>query len=134
MGSRRSMDARTKASIAPAVSGRSWGSAVPETIGFERASSGKSHSYVTPRTSSPRPRAKAISVADGSNETIFMPRTRSTGERAELERALQDLAERPQGSSGLGAVHHAVVERERQDGGRPGIDAPIDDERLRLEH
>src|SRR5437870_5220391 len=40
------------------------------TIGFSRAAPGKSHSGETPTTSSPRPRAKQISVAAGRRETI----------------------------------------------------------------
>jgi hypothetical protein len=41
-----------------------------DTIRRVRASGGKSHSKVTPTTSSPAPIANRISVVDGSNETI----------------------------------------------------------------
>src|SRR5262249_10423568 len=38
------------------------------TTGLVFAGAGKSHSFETPTSRSPRPRAKAISVADGKNE------------------------------------------------------------------
>ncbi len=41
-----------------------------ETTRRERASGGKSHSKVTPMTSSPAPMANRISVVEGSNDTI----------------------------------------------------------------
>ena len=41
-----------------------------DTIRRVRASGGKSHSNVTPTTSSPRPSSNRISVADGNRETI----------------------------------------------------------------
>src|ERR1700722_19517435 len=40
------------------------------TTVLERAAGGKSHSWLTPTTCWSRPRAKRISVADGSSETI----------------------------------------------------------------
>lgn len=40
-----------------------------DTTRFERTSSGWSHSKVTPTTSSPRPNANRISVAEGSTDT-----------------------------------------------------------------
>ncbi len=46
-----------------------------ETIRRPRASAGKSHSNVTPTTSSPAPTAKQISVVDGSSDTIRTPVT-----------------------------------------------------------
>src|SRR5260370_34339978 len=39
---------------------------------FVRACGGKSHSWLTPTISRSKPRAKRISVADGSSETIRM--------------------------------------------------------------
>src|SRR3989442_13637968 len=51
--------------VAPSYSKSAW-----LTIGFSRAAPGKSHSGETPTTSSPRPRAKQISVAAGRRETI----------------------------------------------------------------
>src|ERR1700744_1663405 len=42
------------------------------TLGRFRASAGKSHSCVTAATSEPRPRAKRVSVADGTRETMRM--------------------------------------------------------------
>src|SRR4051812_13129459 len=38
--------------------------------GLPTTSAGQSHSWVTPTSSSPRPSAQTISVADGSRETI----------------------------------------------------------------
>src|SRR5713226_1351177 len=43
------------------------------TIFLVRTWAGKSHSWLTPTTSSSRPRAKRISVAEGRRETIRMP-------------------------------------------------------------
>ncbi len=41
-----------------------------DTTVRRRASAGVSHSKVTPTTSSPAPRAKRISVVEGSRETM----------------------------------------------------------------
>lgn len=45
-----------------------------DTIRRERAAAGKSHSKVTPTTTSPAPTANSTSVADGNSETIRTPR------------------------------------------------------------
>src|SRR5437870_890667 len=44
------------------------------TTVFVRACAGKSHSWLTPTTSRSNPSANRISVADGSSETIRMPK------------------------------------------------------------
>jgi len=59
---------RTSASIWPGVNPA--GNVEVETMRRDAASGGKSHSKLTPTTSSPAPRAKRISVAEGSNDTI----------------------------------------------------------------
>src|SRR5207244_6221917 len=48
----------------------SYSKSVRLTTGLPVAAGGKSHSGETPTTSSPRPRAKQISVAAGRSETI----------------------------------------------------------------
>src|SRR3989449_11027416 len=58
--------------VFPSYSNRPW-----LTTGFSRTARGKSHSGETPTTSSPRPRAKQISVAEGSSETIRIGFARS---------------------------------------------------------
>src|SRR5688500_2129196 len=68
MSSPAAMRALTSASIWAGVSPS--GSAVVDTSVLERASTGKSHSKVTPTTESPAPMAKRISVADGSSDTM----------------------------------------------------------------
>src|SRR4051812_37943925 len=67
MSSPAAMRAFTSASISAGVS--PCGRAVLETIVRVRASSGKSHSNVTPTTSSPAPMANRISVVDGRSDT-----------------------------------------------------------------
>ena len=49
------------------------GIVVVDTTRRDRASAGWSHSKVTPTTSSPTPRAKRISVVEGSRDTIRTP-------------------------------------------------------------
>ena len=56
----------TSAELMPGVS------ALPVRMGRVRASSGKSHSWLTPTTSSPAPIANRISVPLGTRETILM--------------------------------------------------------------
>src|SRR5579863_6873257 len=43
---------------------------VRSSEGLVAASAGKSHSWLTPKTESPKPMAYAISVAEGNNEQI----------------------------------------------------------------
>ena len=50
------------------ASRRSWTLRV--TTGLPTTSMGQSHSWVTPTSSSPRPMAQTISVADGRSETM----------------------------------------------------------------
>ncbi len=59
---------RTSASIWAGVNPE--GNVEVETMRRDRASGGKSHSKLTPTTSSPAPSAYRISVAEGSNDTI----------------------------------------------------------------
>src|SRR5205809_6235571 len=119
MGSRRSIEETTKSSISRAESGRSRGRAVWQTTGLERASGGKSHSYVTASSRSPSPSANTISVAEGSSETILNPHP-SAGEGSQPERALQQVTQALQGPSRARAVQDPVVERERKRDGRTG--------------
>ncbi len=50
------------------ASARSWTLRV--MTGLPMTSGGQSHSWVTPTSSSPRPMAQTISVADGRSETM----------------------------------------------------------------
>ena len=76
---RRARRSRGPARSARAPRGRSRPAAGPGpitsrvTLGSSSASGGWSHSCVTAVTSSPRPRANSISVAEGTRETIRMP-------------------------------------------------------------
>src|SRR5918995_6288989 len=70
MSSPRATAAATQASIS--LGDKPSGRAVDDTMRRERASTGWSHSNVTPTTSSPAPIANRISVVDGSKETIRM--------------------------------------------------------------
>src|SRR5688500_12324337 len=85
MSSPAAMRALTSASIWAGVSPS--GSAVVDTIVLERASTGKSHSKVTPTTESPAPMAKRISVADGSSDTM---RCRRPPEANAVERPAEE--------------------------------------------
>src|SRR5947208_10563251 len=104
------MRSRTASSISRAESGRPAGSAERETTGFFVASGGKSHSSVTASSSSPRPKANTISVAEGRSETIFTGSLgdASSGEASELEGALQESGQVAQGPPRLGAVEQPV--------------------------
>ena len=110
--------ALTAASISLALREPSVGSAVPETMGTDRACSGKSHSKLTPWRSSPRPSAKTISVADGSSETIL------TGSPPQSAAARLDEVDLwlEHGSPGGPAQRrqHRSAEHEDQDGARRG--------------
>src|SRR4051794_33852953 len=68
MASPRWVRSLTAASISPALSPGGRTSRVMR--GFSSAPAGKSHSCVTPTTSSSSPSANSISVAEGTRETI----------------------------------------------------------------
>src|SRR3712207_2392791 len=89
MASPASVRSRTAASISPGD--RPGGSTSRVTCVRSRASVGWSHSWVTPTTWSPRPRAKSSSVAWGTRETIRMgeQRTEWAQEGEELVRDLK---------------------------------------------
>src|ERR671916_1032238 len=59
-------------------------------LGRSRASGGWSHSCVTAVTSSPTPRAKSISVADGTSDTIRIPGEDMSEWRQEGEALVRD--------------------------------------------
>src|SRR5829696_6303997 len=66
------------------------------TLGSSRACAGWSHSWVTAVTSSPRPRANSISVADGTRETIRMAERLTD---AAIEQGLQGTQWRREGDA-----------------------------------
>src|SRR3954454_19878397 len=86
MDSPRSVRSRTAASISPAL--RPSGSASRVMRGSSVASGGQSHSWVTAITSSPRPSANSVSVAEGTRDTI------RTGGKGMALLSEEDVAER----------------------------------------